>query len=358
MNRPTLGRAAAFPALARLPHGAHPMVVLANTLEQYQARSGDARVALAIGVFDGVHRGHRRIIQALLDIARAQNAAPVVMTFEPHPRAVLFGPQNAPPRLTSRPAQLRILETLGIRGVVVLEFTPELAALPPEAFVRRYLLAGPGRLCAVCVGESWRFGGGGRGTAGRLAEIGRKAGFAVVPAPQLWWHRLPVSSTRIRTCLRRGRLRTAAALLGRPYTLYAPVVRGKGLAGPQLQRPTANLDARGLQLPPWGVYAARGRIAESASAPLGETLPGIAYVGPAASLPGNPAPAHPAPSAAKVEIHFFTPQPALYDRWIELEFVRFIRPDQRFPSPDALRRRIHHDIEIAKDILACPGPAS
>ncbi|NOY79692.1 MAG: riboflavin biosynthesis protein RibF [Kiritimatiellaeota bacterium] len=327
-----------------------PTMKLASSLPELYRTAAVRNVTVAIGVFDGVHRGHQRILSALVDLARHTGADPVVMTFDPHPRAVLVSPEAAPKRLTARAQQLRILRDVGIRSVVVLPFTPELAALSADEFVTRNLLAVPGRLRGVCVGRTWRFGAGGCGDTGYLTRVGRRHGFEAVSVPEVLWYGRPVSSTRIRRALSAGRLRSAQRMLGRPYALFGPVVHGRGLGRAAFDCPTANIACMGMQLPPTGVYAARARIAESEYGEVSVPQDGILYLGAAPTLQDMSS----RETAPVAEFHFFHAMRTLYGRYIEVEPVVRLRPDRRFPSVAALRDQIHRDIETASRALCTP----
>ncbi len=329
-----------------------PKMRFASSLPELYRTAAVRDVAVAIGVFDGVHRGHRRILSALVDLARRCGADPVVMTFDPHPRAVLVSLEAAPKRLTARAQQFRLLHDAGIHSVVVLPFTRGLATLSADEFIATNLLAGTGRLRGVCVGRTWRFGADGCGNTDVLTRAGRLHGFEAVSVPEVLWYGRPISSTRIRRALAAGRLRSARRMLGRPYALFGRVVHGRGLGQASFDCPTANIACAGMQLPLTGVYAARARIAETEYGELAAAEDGILYLGAAPTLQSK-APQGIDPVA---EFHFFrTPRTPLYGQYLEVEPVVRIRPDQRFPSIAALREQIHRDIETASQALRAGG---
>jgi riboflavin kinase/FMN adenylyltransferase len=270
-----------------------------------------------------------------------------VVTFDPHPRALLI-PERAPQFLTVREQQVRRLGDLGVEAVVILPFTRELAHLDAGEFLRQHLLVEAGGLRGICVGERWRFGAGGRGDAELLRAVGRQWGFPVVCVPELWWYGKPVSSTRIREAVRRGRLASVRRLLGRPYTLLGRVVSGRGFGGPVLGFPTANLHLRGVVLPPCGVYAARGWLVSPAGGPLSGPCAGALYIGTAPTLGQKHGPAATQPVA---EMHFLDLHQDLRGSLLEVEVIEFLRPDRLFPSVDELRRQIEVDIAAIRRLL-------
>jgi len=324
--------------------------VVAGSLSEWAGAAACRRVAAAVGVFDGVHRGHRRILESLLRTAARHGAAPVAMTFSPHPRAVLAGPEAAPRLLTPRPYQLHLFRSIGLAGAVVVPFTSEFAALSPEAFVDAYLLSPNVEFCAVCVGRDWRFGAGGAGDAALLSRMGGEAGFETVAVPPMLWYGKPVSSTRVRRAVAAGKIDSARRMLGRPFTLAGPVVHGYHLGETLLQCPTANLDCSDMQFPPSGVYAAFARYGDLDGAvylPESEWRPAAVYIGAAPTLRKSAG-----MDEITVEVHFLAPVPSLYVRYVEAALIEFVRPDRAFPTVDALRRRIDEDVARVQSICA------
>ena len=321
----------------------------ATSLQELARDRRFRRVAVACGVFDGVHRGHQAIIDALHNIAEKTSSASVVLTFEPHPRAVL-SPGTPPPRLTTPTQKLRLLSRTGVHAAVVLEFTPELAGLHPAGFVTEYL-RGPGfEVTAVCVGSTWRFGARGTGDVEFLRRSGRKHGFQVVSVPEFHWYGQPVSSTRIREAVSAGRVRKAARMLGRPYSVHARVVRGRGMGEKALQCPTANLLTTHLLLPPPGVYAARARIysppaeqTEQVDLRESATRDAVAYIGSAPTF-------HPCgtPPRQTLEVHLFNFKRDLYEKELEVDFLEFIRSEKQFEQPGNLAEQVQRDCRAAQ----------
>lgn len=302
-----------------------------------------ATVAVACGVFDGVHRGHQQILASLLELAAKTGALPVALTFEPHPR-MLVRPHAPPLRLTSLSQKVRILGRLGVQAVVVLPFTEAVAGMPPAEFVAACLRPAGVTLTGICVGESWRFGAEGAGDTALLRRLGGEGGFYVVPVPEFLYYRRPVSSTRIRRALGHGRLEFAERLLGRPYAIEGTVAHGKGLGDAVLSCPTANIAVGGQLLPPYGVYAAAGTVDPDLPGAAQRRYAGIAYVGPAATfaVPGG------ARGTPVLEFHLFDFSGDLYDRRVEVEFLEFVRPDRVFPTVADLKEQIRQDVAVAR----------
>src|SRR5437899_12530996 len=214
--------------------------------------------AVALGVFDGVHLGHRAILGAAVAHGRATGSPALACTFEPHPLEVLQ-PDRAPLPITTLDERLALIGACGVDGAVVLDFTRELAAVEPDAFVKDVLVD---RLAAqqVVVGFNHRFGRGARGDADLLRDLGGRLGFSVDVVEPLMVDGAPVSSTAIRAALGRGDLEAAARMLGRPYTLPGKVVAGAG-RGRTLGFPTANIAPERPVLVAPGVYACTTEVA-------------------------------------------------------------------------------------------------
>ena len=292
-----------------------------------------SRIALAVGIFDGVHRGHQAIIQQLLAIAEATHAEPVALFFAPHPKAVLFGEQ--PPYLTNPKQKAGLLHQAGAAQVVCMPFTRELAALSPQAFLEG-LLSGTPAVTGFCVGENWRFGNGNLGKAQDLASWCADHGLACQLVKQVCHDGDAISSTRIRHAIQAGELAEAAAMLGRPVSICGTVRHGLGLAGRELQCPTANLQEPGQILPPNGVYAASATWE-------GRHAFGIVYVGDAPTIrSGQP--------EIITELHLFDLEEVLYGKEVTISFQAFIRPSLHFSSPQALQQQIEQDIRRARTL--------
>jgi len=303
------------------------------------ADSGIRDVVFAIGTFDGLHRGHVAVVRAMLEESRRLNAVPAVLTFHPHPRAVLT-PDNPPPLLMSRERKLSILASLGVRAVVSLPFTKEFAALSPEDFLSRCLLSGPVRVRGVCAGSQWRFGERCAGDIEYLKKRADELGFVCRSVREIRDERGIVSSTKIREALAAGDVEFAAHCLGRRPAVSGVVVSGYGVAGNTLHCATANLDVRCGMLPANGVYAAFAVVGS-------DRFPAVVNIGVAPTFDsyGNG-------GKIRVEAHLLTDgAPDLYGREMALGFAARIRGEHKFGSPEELAVRIQEDIRLARAIL-------
>ena len=309
-----------------------------------QFRKVPGPIVLAAGFFDGVHRGHRIVLESTIERAREIGGQAWVLTFDRHPLAVL-APSRCPSLLCTLEERLRLLETTGVDGVLLLEFTRKLAVQEPETFIR-WLCGKPrstdgqatrpsdtAKLSEIRCGDNWRFGRRAAGTPELLAQYGSAYGFRVVIVPYAEHQGLEISSTRIRYAVREGRLADAAAMLGRPFSVRDTVVRGRGM-GHTLCVATANLNPRTEVLPPNGVYAVRV-IAE------GKSYNGVADLG-----------VHPTftdvkPSSAILETHLLGFSGDLYGKSIEVCFLGRLRDECVFASAEALVAQIAEDIRQA-----------
>ncbi|MES2571856.1 MAG: bifunctional riboflavin kinase/FAD synthetase [Verrucomicrobiota bacterium] len=288
-------------------------------------------VVLAIGVFDGVHLGHRAVIERALADARQANGTAVVATFDPHPIRILR-PEHAPRLLTSTEHKTRLIRALGIEHLLILPFTTAFAATPPEHFIRE--LANACRpLREICVGHQWSFGKGRAGNLELLERLGKELGFEEVGVHAVEIDGQIVSSTLIRKAVEAGDLDTARRFLGRPYTVLGTVVEGDRL-GRTIGFPTANLWAHNEQFPPNGVYA----VDVSRTA---QTLRGVANIGVRPTIAN-------ASGQRVIEVHLFDFDADIYGEDLELTFRRFLRPEKKFASLDDLRAQITHDAAQAR----------
>ncbi|MFZ9849116.1 MAG: bifunctional riboflavin kinase/FAD synthetase [Vulcanococcus sp.] len=304
--------------------------------------------AIALGSFDGLHEGHRRVIAAAVAGAAdlVPTLVPTVVSFWPHPREVLFGETRL--RLDLPSEKLHLLQPLGIEQLVLVPFTPELAALSPQAFVEQVLVAQL-RAARVAVGENFRFGAGRSGDTASLRELGARHGIGVEVLTMHTDGGERLSSSRIRQALAAGQLREAGRLLGRPYRFGGRVVSGRGL-GRQLGWPTANLQVDGRKfLPLEGVYAARVWLDGAAGDPSGlaAPLPAVMNLGPQPTVDPT------APSA--VEVHLLDQRLDLQGRELLVEPVALLRRQQRFSDLEALVAQIAADAAQASALLASGG---
>ena len=303
-----------------------------------ELRAIERPIHAAIGVFDGVHRGHRAVIGAAMESAAETGGLACVITFDPHPVRVL-APTYAPRLLTATEHKLRILESMGIDHVVIVNFDREFAETPAERFIRS-LHECAHSLEQICVGEDWRFGKGGTGDVSLLKDLGSELGFGVSGVETLRIEGMIASSTRIREAVASGDFAIAEKLLGRAYTVLGTVIEGRQL-GRQLGFPTANLTVHSEQLPPTGVYAVRLEI--KAGLESGE-VPGVANLGYRPSVEGNVA-------KRLLEVHLLDWEGDLYGKDVEVRFVEFLRGEVRFDGLEALKQQIESDVKRAREIL-------
>jgi len=307
------------------------------------ARHGIRRAAVAAGVFDGVHRGHRHLLDALCRMAADSGAVPVALTFHPHPREILR-PDEPVLLLVSRERKLRLLHEAGVQAVVTLPFTRAFAALSPHEFLDGCLAAPQVALAGLCVGSRWRFGANGSGDAALAEAYAREQGFLFQAVPELALEDgRVVSSSAIRRAITGGLLAEAAAMLGRPYAIEGTVEGGRQIAGPVLACPTANLGVRHGIVPPAGVYAGWGTID-------GHRHAAVIAIGAAPTF------RHLFADRPVVEVHLLDVVGNLYGKPLEVEFCRHLREERCFPSPEALRDQIVRDIAAARQALAEEPP--
>ncbi len=304
---------------------------------------------LALGTFDGVHLGHRSVITTMLRAARSAGTPGVVLTFAPHPLAVLR-PDAAPPLLADFDQRAAYCRDLGVDALVELRFDATLAAVPAAVFVQEYLCR-QARARRAFVGADFTFGARAAGTAETLAVLGRQAcGLETTIVPLRLRGGAPISSTRIRQALGAGRVGEAARLLGHPFTIRGPVVAGDR-RGTTLGFPTAN-----LPLPPTvaqpapGVYAVRCHLTPADEPGQG---PGTADEWDAvANLGRRPTVGDGEP---RLEVHLLGFSGDLYGRCLEVAFIRRLRAERRFPDLARLGAQIAKDVERARAALGRAG---
>ena len=299
------------------------------TLAGAAARSSKP-LALAIGVFDGVHLGHQKLLNEVIRTARELDAEPVALTFDPHPRSVLQ--VSAPPvLLVDLPERIRLLQQAGAAMVAVADFTPDFAATEPEDFLGQLFTQVP-RLAAVGVGCQWRFGRGGVGNVELLQSYADKQGFKLSAVPELVVDGEVVSASRIRRLVAGGSLDAAEKLLGRRYALTGVVSNGYGIAGTHLECPTANIEPAAGVLPPDGVYS--GIV----------TFEGKCY-GAAVNIGVAPTYGRTADRRRRIEAHLLDFSGCLYGKQVHLQLGEYLRSEQCFASEEALKKQIFCDVE-------------
>ena len=286
-----------------------------------------------IGNFDGHHRGHRALLQTVVETARQANGTALVLTFDPHPVKVL-APHVDLRFLTSPEEKLARFEAAGIDEVVFLEFTPALAAMTAEQFVETVLHRGL-KIAEIFVGEHFAFGKGRTGRITDLVRFGTMYGFTVHPVAPVMLDGEVVSSTRIRNLIHGGHVKEAATLIGRAYGISGTVIPGRQ-QGQSLGWPTANLHIPPQRvIPPDGVYAARARCEAT-------TYDAIAYIGTRPTFGAG---------ERLIEVNLLDQQRDLYGKEMLVEFVDRLRGDHTFASADELTAQIARDVDRARDSL-------
>ena len=287
--------------------------------------------ALTIGNFDGVHAGHRRIMRRVRVVAEERGLAPSVLTFEPHPARVV-APSRVPRLITTPEQRCALVESEGIRQVLILPFTYALAQLSAEEFVKSILVDRLGAR-AVLVGDNFRFGHKQAGNTVVLAELGRRYGFTTEIIPAITVRGRMVSSSVIRGLIEGGSVARAARMLEQAYALEGEVVAGFGV-GAKVTVPTLNLATHGDLMPAAGVYITHTRDAED-----GRTWPSITNVGYRPTFDGR---------RLTVETYLLDPLEGGPPRRIRVEFLRRVREERRFESPEALKEQILRDVALAR----------
>jgi riboflavin kinase/FMN adenylyltransferase len=293
---------------------------------------------VAIGNFDGVHRGHRTVIGAALARARALGRKAAALTFAPHPRA-FFRPQDPLFLLSSERDKLRLLAATGLDGAIVMRFDAALAATPAQDFVERILVGEIG-IGGAAIGFDFHFGQNRAGSPRYLAEEGARLGFAVDVMPPLEDEGRPISSGSIRQALAAGKVVEAAELLGSPWFVSGEVIHGEK-RGRELGFPTANLKldpACGLK---HGIYAVRARVGA-------RLIDGVASFGRRPMFDDG---------APLLEVFLFDFQGDLYGQVIEIAFIGWIRHEQKFDSIEALKQHMAADVAKARGALQRAGAA-
>ena len=289
---------------------------------------------LALGNFDGLHRGHRKILDRVRRVASERGAASVVMTFDPHPPRVVR-PDKAPPLLMTMAEKLEALASVGVHGAAIVPFTVELSRWDPEMFVRTVLVEWL-RVSEVWVGANFLFGHDRAGNFSLLRTLGGRYGFKAEKIDPVRYKDFVVSSTRIRRLIAEGRVDEAGALLGHQYCIDGTVVRGDG-RGRTIGFPTANLCSDNELLPPHGVYAT---MAMTASINGGVVRPSVTNIGvrPTVDASGH----------TTIETHIFGVDRELYGATVRVGFVQRLRDERAFESIDALRAQIEADCGRAR----------
>jgi riboflavin kinase / FMN adenylyltransferase len=289
-----------------------------------ELRESPAASVASIGNFDGVHLAHQQLLRRVVECARAAGAAATAVTFEPHPARIL-APERAPTLLSSPVDKARLVEQLGIDLLLILPFTEELARLSPGDFVRDILVRHL-RPVSIHVGPNFRFGHRQAGNTQALEELARQEGFRVEVLPMLKLRGERVSSSRIRQLLAEGRVGTAGRLLGRPYSIAGPIVRGRGV-GKKQTVPTLNMAPIEELIPGEGVYITRTRLDDTRH----ESVTNVGHK----------------PTFGEhrltVECHLLNFSDEIKDPKMQVEYLYRLRDERKFPDPAALKAQILKD---------------
>ena len=287
--------------------------------------------AITIGNFDGVHIGHQQILQRVIAVAREHGWKAAVLTFDPHPTK-LVAPARAPRLLTTPEQRARLMLDQGIDEVLILPFTPEIAALTPEQFALEILSDKLGAR-VVLVGDNFRFGNRAAGDARTLQELGRKYGFSEEIFQAIVWRGRIISSSEIRQSIEAGQVSLACRMLGRPYALEGRVVPGAGVGSKQTV-PTLNLETQAEVLPKTGVYITRTHDRAGS-----RDWPSITNVGYRPTFNGH---------GLTIETYLLAPLDGEPPKEISVEFLRWVRDERKFPSPEELKKQILRDVGRAQ----------
>jgi riboflavin kinase/FMN adenylyltransferase len=302
------------------------------SVEQELARfSPDKDTLLTVGVFDGVHRGHKYLISRLVEQARKRDLLPGVVTFRQHPQEVLA--KTGLSFLSDLDERIRLIKAEGVAIIVPLSFTPELSHLTPHQFVS--LLQKHLKMKGLVIGPDFALGYGREGNIENLKALGKKMGFTVEIVPPVKINGEVVSSTAIREALDKGDMKKVERMIGRPFRLSGPVVTGAG-RGVTLGFPTANLSVSPEQaVPADGVYATRAYID-------GKDYPSLTYIGSSPTFGGK---------ERRIEAYVLDYNGTLYGRELKIDIMERLRGDVKFKSTEELKQQIAEDVKKGKIIL-------
>ncbi len=298
----------------------------------HNMRDAHKGCVLTIGNFDGVHLGHQRVIAALIAKAEALNLTPAVMVFEPQPRE-LFNPQNAPARLSRLRDKYNLLNKLGVKRLICVNFNREFANQTPEYFVEHVLVEKLG-IKHLIIGDDFHFGKDRLGNFNMLLNAGEQFDFTVTDTASYKFLDCRISSTEIRHALQNDNLPEAKRMLGRPYSIVGRVVHGAKL-GRNIGFPTANVLLKRCVSPVKGVYVVKVKVNK-------KNYYGVANIGSRPTVNGV---------RQQLEVHLFDFKQNLYGQQIEVALLEKIREEQRFASLDELTKQISKDSEQARNYV-------
>lgn len=283
---------------------------------------------LALGVFDGMHKGHQAVIDHAVRSARKSGGLSFVVTFSPHPIQVIAANKGPICLLATLEEKAALMHSRGVDGLLVIHFDQDFSSMAAEDFVRKLCEAD---VASISVGEDWRFGNNRLGDVALLTKMAVELGFELVAVAPVFWNGKRISSTRIRQAIGVGNFDAVEAMLGRPYVLSGKVVEGRKL-GRTLGFPTANLHFTEMQLPQDGVWLVEVNGQQRGIANLGmqPTVNGIQHT---------------------LEVHIFNFSGDLYGQILRVRFLHFMREERKFPSIDELREQITADVQLAQKII-------
>jgi len=311
-----------------------------ESLDALDLAAHPAPIWLTIGVFDGLHLGHRALMSLVTQGATAAGGTSVVFTFRDHPLRLL-APPHCPPRLVTPARRREILQSLGVDLLIEIPFTREFAAIPAERFIAD-LLVGRCRIAHIACGSGFRFGSEGAGDVALLKAEGARLGFQVHAVRELMTGTSQASSTAIRDLVMRGEVENAASLLLRPYELEGTVVLGDQ-RGRQIGYPTANLQpAEGLVVPADGVYACQARVGTGDAV---TTHGAMVNIGVRPTFDG---------SRRSIEAHLFDFARDIYGAPLRLGFLSRLRGERKFAGIDDLKAQLARDEQAARQVTDCP----
>jgi len=294
---------------------------------------------VTIGTFDGVHFGHQKIISRLLQLAKNPIAETVVLTFFPHPRMILH-PEDASIKLISTMSEkAQLLENLGVDHLIITPFTRDFSNLSPQAYIKNILVDKIG-MKKIVIGYDHRFGKDREGGLLHLKQYATKYGFDIEEIPKQDINAVAISSTKVRNALLSGDVQMAHQFLGYPFSLSGKVIKGDQI-GRKLGFPTANIfiEENYKLIPADGIYAVEVTMLSTANA---YTLNGMAYIGHRPTINGM---------TRNIEVHIFDFDTDIYQQLISIQFLYFVRADQKFNSLDELRNQLRLDEKLVRKLL-------
>jgi riboflavin kinase/FMN adenylyltransferase len=301
----------------------------------YEAKPGLLKSsAIALGFFDGVHPGHKVVISRAVEEAKKLGAVPAVVTFKDHPRLLTRG--ASPLLLTVIEQRLELFAELGVEATLALSFTEDLCRLTPKEYVRSVLIEAMGAK-AISVGHNHHFGRDREGTPSLLKEFGQSMGFTVHVAPMVNIEEAEISSSRVRELITEGDVVTAERLLTHPFAMYGEVIQGEG-RGRKLGFPTANMKLYEYQcIPKVGVYMGRARLED------GRAFTCVINVGYRPTFNKT---------ELLVEVHILDFEEFIYGQKLNVEFLHYLRSEQKFDGIEALKKQIDLDCKTARELVS------